>query len=100
MSSSTDLLTGRVFRKDDSGYEAARLGWNHLYASHPEAVVFCAETPDVVNALTWARHNDIPVRVRGGRRVVDVLKHLTPTFSHDHEPRREPDEPLHYSPLI
>lgn len=71
MSSSTESLTGRVVRQGDSEFEAARLGWNQLYSSTPEAVVFCAETADVVNALTWARHNDIPVRVRSGRHCLE-----------------------------
>lgn len=71
MSSSTDALTGRVVRKEDSGYDEARLGFNHLYACHPAAVVFCAETPDVVNALAWARHNDMPVRIRSGRHCLE-----------------------------
>ena len=71
MSSSTDSLTGRVVRQGDWGFERARLGWNQLYSSHPEAVVFCAETADVVNALTWARHNGIHVRIRSGRHCLE-----------------------------
>ena len=51
MSSNTDTLTGQVVRRGDAGYESARLGWNQLHSRHPEAVVFCAETQDVVNAL-------------------------------------------------
>jgi FAD/FMN-containing dehydrogenase len=60
-------LTGEVVRPGDPGYEAARIGWSHLYSSHPAAIVFCTQTGDVVNALMWARHNDIRVRVRSGR---------------------------------
>jgi FAD/FMN-containing dehydrogenase len=71
MSSNTDTLTGRVVRQGDSDYEAARTGWNRLYSSHPEAVVFCAETADVVNALTWARQNGVPVRIRSGRHCLE-----------------------------
>ncbi len=71
MSSHTDTLTGRIVRRGDADYESARLGWNQLYSSHPEAIVFCAETQDVVNALAWARRNDIPVRVRSGRHCLE-----------------------------
>jgi FAD/FMN-containing dehydrogenase len=78
MSSSTDRdasanaqLTGEVVRRGDAGYDAARIGWNQLYSSCPRAIVFCAETQDVVNALTWARHNDTPVRVRSGRHCLE-----------------------------
>ncbi|WP_087080621.1 FAD-binding oxidoreductase [Mycobacterium dioxanotrophicus] len=60
------ILTGEVVRPGDSGYEAARVGYNLLYSSHPEAIVFCTETADVVNALAWARQNDVPVRARSG----------------------------------
>ena len=71
MSSNTDTLTGQVVRRGDAGYESARLGWNQLHSRHPEAVVFCAETQDVVNALAWARRNDVPVRVRSGRHCLE-----------------------------
>ena len=71
MSSNTDTLTGQVVRQGDSGYDTARTGWNHLYSSHPEAIVFCTDTADVVNALTWARRNDVPIRVRSGRHSLE-----------------------------
>ena len=71
MSSSTDALTGRIVRRGDADYDSARLGWNQLCSSHPEAIVFCAETQDAVNALAWARHNDIPVRFRSGRHCLE-----------------------------
>jgi FAD/FMN-containing dehydrogenase len=67
----TTTLTGEVVRQGDSGYEAARLGFNRLYSWHPEAIVFCTETADVVNALTWARQNDVRVRVRSGRHSLE-----------------------------
>jgi FAD/FMN-containing dehydrogenase len=78
MSSSTDQgeqvassLTGDVVRQGDSGYEAARMGWNHLFSSEPSAIVFCTETGDVVNALAWARQNGVAVRVRSGRHCLE-----------------------------
>ncbi len=64
-------LTGDVVRPGDSGYEAARIGYNRLYCSQPEAIAFCADTHDVVNALSWARQNDIPVRIRSGRHCLE-----------------------------
>ena len=67
----TTELTGQVVRPGDSGYEAARLGFNRLYSCSPEAIVFCAETQDVVNALAWARQNRVPVRVRSGRHSLE-----------------------------
>lgn len=64
-------LTGEVVRPGDSGYEQARIGYNRLYSCHPQAIVFCSETADVVNALAWARQNDVPVRARSGRHSLD-----------------------------
>jgi FAD/FMN-containing dehydrogenase len=68
MSANTEAvgLTGDLVGRQDSGYDAARMSYNHLFSHHPEAIIFCTETQDVVNALTWARRNDVAVRVRSG----------------------------------
>lgn len=71
MSSSTDQLTGHVVRQGDPEYDVARTGWNQLYSSQPAAIAFCADTADVVNALSWARRNRKPVRVRSGRHCLE-----------------------------
>lgn len=47
------------------------MGWNQLFSSEPSAIVFCADTRDVVNALTWARRGGAPVRVRSGRHCLE-----------------------------
>ena len=67
----TAKLTGDVVRPGDSGYEAARTGWNRLYPRYPEAIVFCSDTQDVVNAVEWARQEGIAFRPRSGRHGVD-----------------------------
>lgn len=67
----TTRLTGEVVRAGDPGYEAARLGWNRLYSRYPEAIVFCADTQDVVNAMSWAREQGIALRARSGRHSLD-----------------------------
>jgi FAD/FMN-containing dehydrogenase len=64
-------LTGRVVRPGDAGYPAASAGWNLLFAHDPAAIVFAQETRDVVNALAWARRNDVRVRVRSGRHCLE-----------------------------
>ncbi|MGO9508397.1 MAG: FAD-binding oxidoreductase [Mycobacterium sp.] len=64
-------LTGRVVRPGDDDYEAASAGFNLLFIHRPSAIVFAQETTDVVNALTWARQNDVPVRVRSGRHCTE-----------------------------
>jgi FAD binding domain/Berberine and berberine like len=67
----TTKLTGEVVRAGDSGYEAARIGWNRLYSRYPEAIVFCCDTQDVVNAVSWAREEGIALRARSGRHSLD-----------------------------
>ena len=64
-------LTGRVVRRGDLGYDDARRGWNQLHSAYPEAIVFCGETADAVNALVWALETGVPVRVRSGRHCLE-----------------------------
>ncbi|MFI5629505.1 FAD-binding oxidoreductase [Streptomyces sp. NPDC051664] len=59
-------LTGRIVRPDDPGYASASLGWDELFVRYPLVIVYAQETQDVVNALTWARQNDVALRVRSG----------------------------------
>jgi FAD/FMN-containing dehydrogenase len=59
-------LTGRIVRTGDAGYTTASACWNLLFSHDPSVIVFAQDTQDVVNALSWARRNDVPVRVRSG----------------------------------
>ncbi|MEV6838374.1 FAD-binding oxidoreductase [Streptomyces sp. NPDC051133] len=59
-------LTGRIVRPDDPGYARARVGWDELFVHRPSVIVYARKTDDVVNALTWARRHDVPLRVRSG----------------------------------
>ncbi|GAA4980266.1 FAD-binding oxidoreductase [Actinopolymorpha pittospori] len=59
-------LTGRIVRPNDPGYEEASLGWDELFVHYPLVIVYVQETQDVVNALTWARQNNVALRVRAG----------------------------------
>ena len=67
MTSTTTELTGEVVRAGDPGYEEARLGYNRLYQRSPQAIVFCRNTADVVNAVRYAREAGIAFRARSGR---------------------------------
>jgi hypothetical protein len=64
-------LTGRIVRPNDPGYASASLGWDELFVHYPLVIVFAQETQDVVNALTWARQNDVALRVRSGRHSLE-----------------------------
>lgn len=64
-------LTGRVVRPSDADYAAASAGFDLLFTHRPAAIVFASDTMDVVNALAWARQNDVLVRVRSGRHCLE-----------------------------
>ncbi|MCU1700484.1 MAG: FAD/FMN-dependent dehydrogenase [Mycobacterium sp.] len=64
-------LTGRIVRAGDADYPVANAGYNLLFTRDPRVIVFAQETQDVVNALTWARRNDVAVRVRSGRHSLE-----------------------------
>ncbi|WP_326557472.1 FAD-binding oxidoreductase [Micromonospora sp. NBC_01796] len=64
-------LTGRIVRPQDPGYANASLGWDELFVRYPLVIVFAQETRDVVNALAWARQNDVALRVRSGRHSLE-----------------------------
>jgi len=57
-------LTGKIVHPWNSDYPDASLGWNQNFVHYPMVIVFAQ---DVVNALTWAQHNDVAFRVRSGR---------------------------------
>jgi hypothetical protein len=65
-------LTGEGVRADDSGDEAARIGWNRLYSRYSEAIVFCADAQDVVNAVEWTREGHSPACPQRGPAYVNV----------------------------
>lgn len=60
-------LTGRIVTPDDPGYEQARTNNNLNNPKYPSIIVFCQNTKDVINALSWARENNEPFRIRSGR---------------------------------
>src|SRR5258708_34765030 len=64
-------LTGRLIRPGDTEYPVASAGYNLLFTHDPSVIVFARETQDVVNALAWARQNNVTVRVRSGRHSLE-----------------------------
>src|SRR5437764_12049565 len=57
---------GELIGPEDSGYEAARRVWNGLIDKHPALIAYCADVADVVQALQWARDQQLPIAVRSG----------------------------------
>jgi FAD/FMN-containing dehydrogenase len=63
----SESLQGRLFLQGDDGYDAAKLVWNGMFNDKkPSMVAQCASTDDVVNAVNFARENNLLVSVRGG----------------------------------
>lgn len=61
-------LTGEIVTANDETYNSSRLDWNQAASPvTPCVIVFCQDTQDVVNAVTWAINNDIEISVRSGR---------------------------------
>ncbi|MDQ0148635.1 FAD-dependent oxidoreductase [Eubacterium multiforme] len=61
-----DRLTGKVIKRDDFEYEESRKSWNRAIQKYPLVFVYCMEKEDVINAICWAKENDIPIRIRSG----------------------------------
>jgi FAD/FMN-containing dehydrogenase len=64
-------MTGRIVRAGDVDYPVASAGYNLLFPHDPAVIVFARDTKDVVNALAWARQNNVTVRVRSGRHCLE-----------------------------
>ena len=59
-------LQGNVILPADDDYDSARQVWNAMVDKYPAAIVRCAGTPDVVQAVNFARQQGIRLAVRGG----------------------------------
>jgi len=59
-------LRGESLRPSAPAYEQARLVWNGLIDKRPALITRCAGVGDVIDAVNFARENDLLVAVRGG----------------------------------
>jgi FAD/FMN-containing dehydrogenase len=59
-------LRGELLRAVDPGYEEARLLWNGVIDRRPALIARCAAVEDVVEAVNFARENELLLAVRGG----------------------------------
>ena len=57
-------MHGEVLTPDDSGYDAARAGFNLHYEQRPAIVVVATDTADVVAGARFAAEHDLRVTVR------------------------------------
>ena len=61
-----DDLTGEVVTRDDFSYEESRKSWNRAIEKYPLVIVYCYNKDDICNAMSWARENSLPIRIRSG----------------------------------
>ena len=59
-------LSGYLNLPGDDQYEARRGVWNGLVDKHPAAIVQCLNEDDIVQALSFAQEQGLPLAVRGG----------------------------------
>lgn len=57
---------GDVISRNDPKYDEARAVWNGMIDKYPAVIARCTGVGDVVQAVTFARENDLLVAVRGG----------------------------------
>lgn len=66
-------LRGEALTPADPGYDQARIPFNAMQADRPSLVVRPTGTADVIEAVNFARENDIELTVRGGGHSVAGL---------------------------
>ena len=66
-------LRGEDLTPSDSGYDQVRRPFNAMQTDHPAVIVQCTGTADVVEAVNFARENEVEVTVRGGGHSVAGL---------------------------
>ena len=66
MAALRDQVDGQVLTDVDPGYDETRAVWNALVDRHPELIVRCASTGDVVAAVRAARELGLEIGVRCG----------------------------------
>jgi FAD/FMN-containing dehydrogenase len=59
-------IRGPVLRPDDAGYDEARGIWNGLIDRRPALIVQCSGAADVVDAVNFAREQELLLSIRGG----------------------------------
>ncbi|MEF8817409.1 MAG: FAD-binding oxidoreductase [Salinibacter sp.] len=59
-------LRGPLITPGDDGYDAARQVWNGMIDKRPALIARCSGTADVIDAVNFARENDLLLAVRGG----------------------------------
>lgn len=57
---------GKMLLPEDHGFESARQIWNGMFDRKPSIIARCIGTSDVINAVNFARENNLLLSVKGG----------------------------------
>lgn len=57
---------GMVLLREDEGYNPAREIWNGIFDKKPAIIARCIGASDVINAVNFARNNNLLVAIKGG----------------------------------
>ncbi len=60
------MLRGSLLLPGDPGYDVSRTLWNGMIDRSPAAIVRAADAADVIQAVNFARDNDLVLAVKGG----------------------------------
>lgn len=66
-------LRGELIRKGDERYDETRKVYNGMIDKKPGLIARCVDAADVINAVNFARDNDMLVSIRGGGHNVGGL---------------------------
>ncbi len=61
-----ERFRGEILLPGDDGYDAARKIWNGMFDRRPAIIARCVGTSDVINAVDFARDQNLLVSVKGG----------------------------------
>ena len=81
-------LRGTLWRPESEGYEAARALWNAMTDERPALIAGCTGVADVIEAVRFARENDMALAVRGGGHNVAGLASVDDGLMLDLSPMR------------
>ncbi|HEY5864501.1 MAG TPA: FAD-binding oxidoreductase [Candidatus Tectomicrobia bacterium] len=59
-------LRGELLRPGDPGYDDARKVWNGMIDKRPALIARCTGVADIIDAVNFARTNELLVSIRGG----------------------------------
>jgi FAD/FMN-containing dehydrogenase len=63
-------LRGRVIKATDPDYDKARRVYNAMIDRKPWCIMQCADVADVIHCVNFAREQNVPLAIRGGKHSV------------------------------